>query len=445
MKHSHPENAGGRVLRWLMILGLLMTSLVAGAQGSEHRISMTMKDADLADVMDMISRERRVNVFVSTESAETVSFSLYDMTLPEAIRAIANAAGMAVEYHDGSYFVVDRDEAGKYAPDALTQVRAFELQYVAVDDVEALLEPYLSEYGEITTFEDRNLFLVEDTPGFLRRIASLKRQIDQPPTQILIEAKILEITLTDEDSYGLDWSNIFNSGDGSGDFGTRGLTQPGSSGFFLDFADAKFAASLNALTSQGRVRTLSSPKLLATENMESSVIVGDRRGYSVVTTINQVTTESIEFLESGVILRVTPTVDSDGQIMLDIHPEVSTGVIDPISGIPSQATTEVSTRMIVPDGQTIFVGGLIKHRSDESKSGVPGVSRIPGVGRLFSKRNNTTTNTETIVLIKPTIVSNGESAVDKDTIEKIDEIENDQHLGIDSLDGEMDLFFGARD
>ena len=67
------------------------------AQDSEHRLSMTMKDADLADVMEMISREQRVNVFVSTERAQSVSFSVYDKTLPDAIRAIANAAGLAVE------------------------------------------------------------------------------------------------------------------------------------------------------------------------------------------------------------------------------------------------------------------------------------------------------------------------------------------------------------
>jgi type II secretory pathway component GspD/PulD (secretin) len=443
MKDHYLKFGAARVLRRLLILASLMLSLTVHAQNSEHRISMTMKDAELADVLDMISREQRINVFVSTDTTETVSFSLYDMTLPDAIRAIANAAGMAVEHYDGNYFVVERDDAGKYAPDALTQVRAFELQYVDVEEIQGLLEPYLSEYGEITTFEDRNMFLVEDTPGFLRRVAALKRQIDQPPTQILIEAKILEITLTDEDSYGLDWSKMFSSSDGTGNFGTQGLGTPSSAGFFFDFADEQFAATLNALTSQGRVTTLSSPKLMTTENMESSVIVGDRRGYSVVTTINQVTTESIEFLESGVILRVKPSVDDEGQIMLEIHPEVSTGTIDPITGIPSQATTEVTTRMIIGDGQTIFVGGLIKHRIDESKSGVPVVGRIPVVGRLFSNRNSTTTNTETVVLITPRVIRKGDPVIEKDTVDKIDKLELDQQREGEELDDEMDMFFGS--
>ena len=430
----------GFILRSLLLAWILISSLAA-AQDIERRISMTMKDAELADVMDMISREQRVNIFVSSESNEQVSFSLYDMTLPDAIRAIANAAGLAVEHYEGNYFIVDRDDAGKYAPDALTRVEAFELQYVKVDEMRSLLEPYLSDYGEMTLFIEKNIFLVQDTPEFLRRTKALVRMLDKQPTQILITAKILEVTLSDEDSYGLDWSRLFDSDGGSGSFGTQGLGDPGSPGLFFNYTNANVAATLDALTSQGRVRTLSSPKLLAVEGEESSVIIGDRRGYSVLTTINQVTTESIEFLESGVILRVTATVDGEGQVMMDIHPEVSTGTIDPISGIPSQTTTEVTTRMIVPDGKTIFVAGLSKHRLEESKRGVPVIGRIPVLGRLFSNRENVKTNTETIVLITPTVLDSRSDLVDQDTIKVIEGIEAQQDLETDALNEEMELFF----
>lgn len=427
----------------LALLILLFASF-AYAQESSQRISMTMKDAELADVMDMISREQRVNIFVSTDSNEEVSFSLYDMTLPDAIRAIANAAGLAVEHYDGNYFIIDREEAGKYAPDALTQVKSFELQYTSVDEMQSLLEPYLSDYGEITVFIEKNIFLIEDTPEFLRRTAALVRQIDKQPTQILIEAKILEITLTNEDSSGLDWTKVLNSNGGTGEYGGQGLNNPASAGLFFTYSNDNITLALDALTSQGRVRTLSSPKLLAVEDQESSVIVGDRRGYSVITTINQVTTESIEFLESGVILRVTPSVDANGRVLMDIHPEVSTGVIDPLTGIPSQSTTEVTTRMIVPDGQTIFVGGLIKHRVEESKRGIPIVSRVPGVGRLFSSRENNKTNTETIVLITPTILNDENTLIDEETIEIIEEMEQRQDSDSEALNDEMELFFGPR-
>ena len=291
-------------------------------------------------------------------------------------------------------------------------------------------------------FADRALFLVEDTPGFLRRVDALVERIDVPPTQILIEAKILEITLTDEDFFGLEWSKFFSSDGGGGSFGTQGLNNPTSPGLFFDYATADIAATLNALTSQGRVRTLSTPKLLAAEGQEASVIIGDRRGYSVTTTINQVTTETIEFLESGVILRVTPTVDDEGQILMDIHPEVSTGVIDPLTGIPSQATTEVTTQMLVPNGQTIFVGGLIQHRVEESKQGVPVLGRIPVVGRLFSNRQNNKNNRETIVMITPRIISIPTPGYDEKDLEQIFDFEREQDGRVRELGSEMQFFFG---
>jgi type II secretory pathway component GspD/PulD (secretin) len=424
-----------------MVLALMANPSVS-AEVAEHRLSMTMKDAELEDVMDMISREQRVNVFVSADSVETVSFSIYDMTLPDAIRAISNAAGLAVEHYDDNYYIVEREEAGKYEPDAITRVKSFELQYVEVEEMQTLLEPFLSEYGETTVFNDRRMFLVEDTPEFLRRIDVLVGEIDLAPTQILIQAKILEITLTDEDSSGLDWSKLFNSRGGTGEFGTQGLGDPASPGLFFDYTTPDFAATLNALTSQGRVRTLSTPTLLAIEGQESSVIIGDRRGYPVTTTINQVSTQSIEFLESGVILRVTPSVDRNGRVMMDIHPEVSTGIIDPISGVPSQTTTEVETTMIVPNGKTIFVGGLIKHRVDESKRGIPVIGRIPVLGGLFSNRQNVNTNTETIVLITPTIVSRAEATIDERSLDKFEQLERDQAEDTERLNDEMEEFFG---
>jgi type II secretory pathway component GspD/PulD (secretin) len=426
----------------IMLVVCCALAMTASADEIDHRISMTMKDADLADVMEMISREQRVNVFVSSNSDQPVSFSLYDMTVHDAIRAIANAADLAVEYYNGNYFIVERNQAGKYSPDALTRVQSFQMQYNNVEQMTSVLQPYLSEYGEITVFTDQRMLLVEDTPEFLRRMGVLIKSLDRRPVQIMIEAKILEITLTDEDSYGLDWTKLFNSDGGGGEFGVQSLADPTSPGLFFDYSTPDITAVLNALTSQGRVRTLSTPKLLAIENNQSSVIIGDRRGYSVTTTINQVTTESIEFLESGVILRVTPSVDAEGQVMMDIHPEVSTGVIDPITGIPSQTTTEVSTRMIVPDGQTIFVGGLIKNRIDESKRGVPIIGRIPVLGRLFSNRQQVSTNTETVVLITPTVITPDNQSIDDDSMERIRQLEGAQDGANEKLNKEMNLFFG---
>ena len=170
------------------------------------------------------------------------------------------------------------------------------------------------------------------------------------------------------------------------------------------------------------------------------MIVGDRRGFQVTTTINQITTESIEFLESGVILRVTPHVDADGRIMMEIHPEVSSGTVD-TNGIPSQTTTEVTTRLIVPSGETVFVGGLIKQSISESRSGVPVLGRVPAIGRLFSSREVTSVNTETVVLITPRLIADPLDAVDEATTRRIEGIDRELGENAAAIDAEVDATF----
>jgi type II secretory pathway component GspD/PulD (secretin) len=159
---------------------------------------------------------------------------------------------------------------------------------------------------------------------------------------------------------------------------------------------------LSALSSQGRVHTLSTPKLLALENQEAQAVIGERVGYKVTTTINQVTTESIQFLDTGVILKVTPSVDQRGRVLLNIHPEVSSASL--ASGIPSKKSTEVTTQLLCEDGQSVFIGGLIKRVSSKRRTGVPVLGDLPAVGALFSSTEEIGTTTETVVVITPRVV-----------------------------------------
>ena len=98
-----------------------------------------------------------------------------------------------------------------------------------------------------------------------------------------------------------------------------------------------------------------------------------------------------------------PHIDASGRVLLDIHPEVSTGAVD-AAGIPSQTTTEVTTSVLVPDGETVFIGGLMKSTANEGYSRVPILGRTPVIKRLFSNRERNASNTETIVLIRPQII-----------------------------------------
>jgi type II secretory pathway component GspD/PulD (secretin) len=420
----------------------LVFACAAGVRAEDSLITLALRDVELGEVMQMLSEQERLNILLGKEVGGRVSFNLYGVTVDEAVRSIASAAGYAVEKQGDTYFVVPREEAGKYSPDSLTRVVSYDLQYANPQDLEVALKPYLSTYGKLTILAERKLLLVEDTPDFVARISRLVAELDRRPRQILIEARILEVTLDDEESFGIDWQKLFDSDGGEGSFGTTGLATPPDSreGFFFDLANPNIEVALDALKARGRVRTLSTPKLLAVENQEASVIVGDRRGYTVTTTINQVTTESIEFLESGVILRVTPTVDASGGVLMTVHPEVSTGSVDS-NGIPSQVTTEVTTRLLVPSTRTVFIGGLIKHSVTQTRRGVPVLGDVPGVGRLFSNHRETSTNTETVVLITPRIIEDYDGSWNTHYVEDAARFENEAGDARLRLDGELDRWF----
>lgn len=389
--------------------------LASSPTHADDTISLSLKQMEIESVMEMLARKYRINILLGDSVEGTVSLNLYDVSRDEAVRAIAEAAGFAVEKRRNSYFILPSEQVGRFS-NGVTSVRRFPIHYADAETVAEMLAAHTSDYGEVTAIPERSVVVVSDKAEFLARMARLVSFVDAPPQQVLIEAQILEVTLTDEDAYGIDWSKLFASDGGDGNFGVRGLAGAGNSansGFLFELVTPNVDVQLSALQQEGRVRTLSTPKLMALDNQEASVIIGDRRGYQVTTTINQVTSESIEFLESGVILRVTPKIDPTGRILMDIHPEVSTGTVD-ANGIPSQTTTEVTTSLLVPDGETVFIGGLIKHTQSQSYQRVPLLGRVPGIKGLFRSKERTNVNTETVVLITPKLVDDATLAVETD-------------------------------
>jgi type II secretory pathway component GspD/PulD (secretin) len=309
--------------------------------------------------------------------------------------------------------------------------------------VAGIIENHLSSYGQVTTLPARKLLVVEDTPYFLSRVETLLKELDREPRQILIEARILEVGLKDSESFGLDWAKIFESGDA--EIGTQGLSTPGSPGLFFDLVKPNVTVVLDALRTRDRLRTLATPKLLALEDQEAETIIGDRLGYNVTTTIDSVTTTSTEFLESGVILKVKPSVDEQGRVFLEIHPEVSTGSVSQ-DGVPNQSTTEVTTSMLVDSGQTVFIGGLIKRTAEQSREGIPVLGDIPGLGLLFSNRSISSVNTELVVLITPHIVDNDKVPLDGGKLERVVQIAaelEEQPVDIEAVLDKLDYFEDA--
>jgi type II secretory pathway component GspD/PulD (secretin) len=375
------------------------------AEGDE-RFTLNFRNVPIEEAFELLSRKEKVNIVVSKGVSGQISVNLYRVTLKEAIQTVASAAGYSVEMRNGDYVILAKDTSFAL-PGTSLQIKTLKVQYSDVAQIATLLTKYASREGKITPLLGRKLVVVEDYPAFVERIERLLQQLDAPPKQIMIEAKILEIALNENENYGIDWKRIFNAGGGSGTIGTTGLATGNaavpSQGFFFSFLNSKVDLFFSALATAGRVRTLSTPKLLALENQEAKVIIGDSTGYSVTTTINLVTTQSVLFLESGVILKVIPSVDQSGRVLMKIQPEVSTASLQ--AGIPSKKSIQVTTELICDDGQSIFIGGLIKAQGTTERDGVPILKDLPVLGKLFSNTSNAVSTAETVVIITPYIVS----------------------------------------
>lgn len=424
------------------ILQLILGSAICLAEPANavipeetERVTLNFRKTPIQEVFDILSRKDKVNIILDKAVSGAVSVNLYDISVRDAIYRVAEAAGYSVELRNGDYFILDRKDVGMDHPGGLAQLRTFKVQYSDPKQVAEILTKYLSRYGKITPLIDRRMIVIEDTPEFLDRATKLLQELDAEPKQVLIEAKILEITLDDGETYGVDWTRIFGSTSGAnGSFGTNGLASgsvaggPVAAGFFYSLTNKNLQLFLEAKATKNRVRTLSTPKLLAMENQEAKVVIGNSTGYLVTTTINQVTTQSVEFLESGVILRVTPSVDQMGRVMLKVHPEVSSATLN--AGIPDKKSTEVTTELLCEDGESVFIGGLIKKSSSNDLVGVPFLSSIPLIGHLFSQTTETVSNIETVVIITPRIIQNPRAA-DDIAVEKIKQIEQDPGLTLD--------------
>ena len=392
-------------MKYLKLIKLvILLSLFSFSQNiRSDTLSLSLQDVDIRVAMIMLSKHEKLNIFVAEGVDGKVTVNIYNMETMDAINSIAESAGFAVELRNNSIYIINRDDAGKYRSNNLTEVRTFKIQYTSLSEIEVILEEQLSSYGTIKSLPSNNILVVEDTPVFLDNIEKLVASLDREPKQILIEAKILEVILTDNQSFGLDWAKLFDSSSASGSAGTRGLASLATPGFFAQYTNKNIDLVLTALKQRSRLRTLSTPRLLAMEGLEAETVVGTRLGFKVTTTVNLVTSETIEFLETGIILKVTPSVDRSGRILLDIHPEVSTGSVSD-DGIPSKTTTQISTRMLVPNGKTVFMGGLIRRSSNDTQEGVPILGDLPVVGGLFKNDSKNITTTEIVVLMTPTIV-----------------------------------------
>jgi len=444
-------------------------------------VDLHVNSENLAAVLQLLSVQSRRNVISSRDVNATITADLYGVTFYEALDAILHINGYGYREQGNFIYVYTLEELNAIAESTREQSTfVIELNYLNAVDAARFSAPLLSEFGTITTPNESAAFLipddtpvgkddyantarmvVHDYPENIDEIRSLIEQLDTRPSQVLVEATILQAAINEENAFGVDFSLI-----GDLDFtdfinplaaanniiGGRGVslvdgTQlptafPGADGrsrvisssignvsgkasLKAGIIDDDIAVFMRVLDEVTDVTVISNPKVLTLNRQAARVLVGTRVGFLSTTTTQTATTQTVRFLDTGTQLHIRPFVSSDSLIRLEVKPQVSTASlresITP-SGqavtIPDEDTTELVTNLLVRDGQTVVLGGLFTESTSYTRRQIPGLGDIPLIGAAFKGQDDAILRNEIIFLITPTVVDDavltleGERAVD---------------------------------
>ncbi len=437
----------------------LIVMEIEGKRAPERLFSFSLRDADIREVLMALSKQTSFNIVVKPTVKGIVTVDLEDVTLIEALDILTDLLDLT--------YTIKQSIVRVFEPVPVTRI--FSLQYVNLTrtgssstsaqigtsgggtgttggdrggsgattvttstdtdlwkDIEAGVGKLLSKGGTVIVDKQSGNILVTDLPKVLDRVASLLESIEgSVHRQVFIEAKIIEVVLTGEYRFGIDWGAIAKAGAlkgaspaSTGRIFGQGLA-PEAGDFQVGVTSTDFDALLTLLSKQGEVNVLSSPKL-ATLNNQTAVIRSatdevffERRvvstpgeGGRVVET--EVTPRTVTI---GVVLSITPQISSDGYIILHIRPTVTESSREKtfVSGADTFSVPIVDVReadMIVRarEGQLVIIGGLIQERKRDDESKVPILGDLPVIGRLFRSTTQEVRKTELVVLLSATVL-----------------------------------------
>jgi type II secretion system protein D len=312
---------------------------------------------------------------------------------------------------------------------AVTTYKTFTLNYARASEVNVHLAAVrISPNARASVDERNNALIITDTPEGIAAAERLIAELDKKPLQVMVETKIVEVILSDSLDLGIDWAYAGTNTDPnytqtvgrrSGTGATAAPTGPLLNGTgvalpanrreaainfgFINNTDI-FNATLNALAQKGKSKILSSPKVVTMNNQQARIQVGSRIPFSVTTVAGSGTaTQSFQFVDVGVILTVTPTISANNQVRVRLRPEVAfPGALSPAG--PEINTRNAETEVLIMDGQTLVIGGLIDEQMRETANKVPLLGDIPVLGVFFRNNSEDKRRSELLVFVTPRII-----------------------------------------
>ncbi len=445
--------------------GFLTGSSGVGRNYRGQRISMDFKDADLTNVFRIIAEVSNLNIITSDDVKGKVSLRLvnvpWDQALDIVLRSktlgaaqegnvlrIAPLSSLRKEEQDRFDAQKQIEQSRQEAMNRAAEVRATQeavfdtipVSYSKASELLAKIKPLASKFGKLDSDDRTNVLIIRDLPQNIAEVKALVATLDTATPQVLIEARIVEVDTSFSRELGIQWGGTFRGG-GNTQFGITGAqgatggpiaagavnasnTVPFSAaapaptfavnlpaaigsgaGGGINFGilrdNLRLDLSLSALEASGKGKIISSPKIVTTDNKEAIIEQGTQIPFSTVSASGTNT----QFIDATLSLKVTPHITPDGRVSMKLEAKNdSQGDVAPGATQPSINKKKATTEVLIRDGETTVIGGILQITRNENRSGLPWLSKIPVLGYLFRKDTNSTTNRELLIFITPKIL-----------------------------------------
>ena len=445
------------VLKFLAMKGEFNVVISPSVDG---RTTVLLDNVAIKDALDIVVISNRLAYSIQNNIVQIMTSAEYEAMFGKQFSDKTVVATLRLQYAKPSYvlaaldnvksnvgkIIIDEDTGAVVlidTPQSIEKMKkiiadieqpletvVYNLQYAKADVVADKLRSKIDakSVGSITSDERSNQLMVRVFPGRKDEVEKIIRHLDEPTKEVLIEARILQVIFKPSYDAGIDWAiassdktnpnvqfkNLYmdtaNMSSSDNLKSTFGQIAVGN----IDFD--KFAVNIRAMQQVSDTKLLSNPKIMAVNNEESRIHIGDTVPYIISTVSgtgdNAITSEDVRFIDVGLKLNVTPVINDDGMITMRLRPEISS-VVDKITskggGIPQVNKTEVETTLVVEDGTTIIMAGLRKDDKVHTKKGFPVLMDLPYLDKLFSREADSISSSEIVIFITPHILTGKEN------------------------------------
>ncbi len=385
-----------------------------------RRITIDVVDADIRTVMRSIAEVSGMNIVIPESYQGTVTARLRNIGWRDALRAVLDSQDLMATmsgsntlrimrredfYNEINQMAVSEAER-ENLQDLLTEV--FIIRYAQAEDVQSATQSVLSERGQISVDNRTNSLIVSDIPRKLNEIGRLLPILDSPTAQVMIEAKLVEIDATASREFGIDWSagnlgrsDVLTHGGMETNLGVGAPTGSVQFGHITDILDLN--ATISYLESENQAHILSEPRIAICDNMTGRVLSGKQ----VPLTLRDADGNTyVQLYDVGVSLEVTPHINADNNVTLELHP-----IVSDLSGEstaeeqPIILTQEANTTLMIDDGATAVIGGIMRSKTTSVDNRIPILGHIPLLGDwLFTYSSQTEESSELVIFVTPHII-----------------------------------------